>query len=87
MAVARRKCLNCPDNIFCYICASFTVPSQRINISDCVMKLYLAYFQVRLGDQDKFWAQHQVCKPCIENLREWTMGKREKMTFSIPIVW
>ena len=66
MADARRKCLNSPE-AFCYICGSFTVPSQRMNISDFVM-VYLAYFQVRLGDQDKSWAPHQVCKHCVENL-------------------
>ena len=76
MADARRKCKNSPD-AFCYICGSFTVPSQRMNISDFLKKVYLADFQVRLGDQDKYWALHQVCKPCVENLRQWTKEKRE----------
>ena len=75
MADARRKCLNSPD-AFCYICGSFTVPSQRMNISDFV-KVYLAYFHVRLGDQHKSWAPHQLYKPSVENLRQWTKGKRE----------
>ena len=41
MADARRKCLNSPD-AFCYICGSFTVPSQRMNISDFVKKVLLS---------------------------------------------
>lgn len=86
MATARRKCVNTPD-AFCYICGNFTVPSQRANISDFVKRAYLAYFKVKLGDQDKPWAPHKVCKPCIENLRQWTKGKREKLAFGIPMVW
>ncbi|XP_066953419.1 uncharacterized protein [Macrobrachium rosenbergii] len=31
-ATSHRKCLNNPDS-FCYICGSFTIPSQRANIS------------------------------------------------------
>ncbi len=47
MAAARRKCLNSPD-AFCYICGSFIVPSQRINISDFVNKVYLVTFKLDL---------------------------------------
>ena len=32
---------------------------------------YLAYFKVMLGDQDKAWAPHIVCKQCVEHLRQW----------------
>lgn len=86
MAAARRQCLNSP-NAFCYICGNFTLFSQRMTITDFVKKVYFAYFKVILGDQDKSWAPHQVCKPCVENLRQWTKGKRVKMAFGIPMIW
>lgn len=86
MASIRRKCLNSPDS-FCYICGSFTVPSQRMNISEFVKRAYLAYFKLKVGDQDKSWAPHNVCKPCVENLRQWTKGRRKQLSFGIPMVW
>ena len=41
---------------------------------------------MKLGDQDKHWAPHIVCRPCVETLRAWTHGKK-KMRFGIPMVW
>ena len=86
MASSRRKCLNSPDP-FCYICGSFAAPSQRKDISDFVKSAYLAYFKVRLGDQDKSWAPHQVWKTCLEHLRQWTKGTRDRLKFGIPMIW
>lgn len=83
---SRRKCLNSPDS-FCYICGCFTIPSQRTNISTFVRQAYLAYFKVRIGDQDKSWAPHKVCKQCVESLRMWTKGTRGKLPFGIPMIW
>ena len=85
-ATSRRKCLNNPDS-FCYICGSFTIPSQRANISAFVKQAYFAYFKLKLCDQDKIWAPHKVCKQCVESLRMWTKGTREKLAFGIPMVW
>ena len=39
-----------------------------------------------MGDQDKSWAPHNVCKPCVENLPQWTKGTRKQLSFSIPMV-
>ena len=50
-------------------------------------KAYLAYFGVKLGDQDKNWASHQVCRTCVENLRQWTKQKRQTIGFAVPMVW
>ncbi|XP_069623312.1 uncharacterized protein [Ranitomeya imitator] len=83
---SRRKCLSNPDS-FCYICGVFTIPVQRANISAFVKQAYFAYFKVKLGDQDKPWAPHMVCKQCVEGLRMWTKGTREKLAFGIPMVW
>ena len=41
---------------------------------------------IKLGDQDKSWAPHMVCKACTETLRGWTNGKRS-LKFGISMVW
>ena len=55
MSSTRRCCKMKPDS-FCYICGKYTFDKQKKNITDFVKKAYLAYFGVRLGDQDKLWA-------------------------------
>ena len=82
----RRKCKLDP-NIFCYICGCFATPKQRTKITDFVKKAYAAYFGMKLGDQEKSWAPHSVCRPCVENLRQWTKGKRSSVGFGIPMAW
>ena len=82
---SRRKCVTSPDS-FCYICGSFMAPKQKRNISDFVKRAYFSYFKLKLGDQDKTWAPHKVCHSCEESLRQWTKGK-DKISFSIPMVW
>ena len=81
----RRKRKNNP-NLFCYICGKYMLPKQRANITEFVKK---AYFGVKLGDQDKPWAPHCVCKFCVEHLlREWTKGKgKTGLTFGVLMVW
>ena len=83
---SRRKCKLNP-NVFCYICGSFTVSKRRQGITEFVKKAYLAYFRVKLGDQDKNWPPHQVCRTCVENLRQWTKQKRKSKGFAVPMVW
>ena len=82
----RGKC-NHHQDIFCYICGCFALPKQRANITNFVRRAYLAYFGMKLGDQDKSWAPHSVCRTCVENLRQWTKGKRKCLSFGIPMVW
>ena len=77
MATLRRKCISNPDH-FCYICGSYTVPRNWRNITDLVKRLYLAYFKMKLGDQDKVWAPHIVCETCLANLRSCSRSKRKK---------
>ena len=83
---SRRKCLNHPDK-FCYICGEFCTSENRKSVTDFVQQAYLAYFDCRLGDQDKEWAPHIVCKCCTEHLREWTKGKRKGLSFGVPMIW
>ena len=42
---------------------------------------------MKLGDQDKDWAPHMVCKSCTECLRQWSKGKKISLKFGIPIIW
>ena len=86
MSFQRRKCKT-DTNCFCYICGSFTTPKQRSTISEFTKKAYHAYFGVKLGDQDKYWAPHSVCRTCVENLRQWTKGTRKGLTLRIPMIW
>ena len=50
-------------------------------------KAYLVYFGVKVGDQDKNWAPHQVCRTRVENLRQWTKQKRKIIGFAVLMVW
>ena len=86
MSSSRRRCYNDPDK-FCYICGQYTFKNQRKAITDFVRKVYIAYFKVKLGDQDKPWAPHIVCKACVENLRKWTNGTLASLKFGVPMVW
>ena len=83
---SRRSCVNNPD-MFCYICGEYTFEKNRKTISDFVRRAYLGYFGVKLGDQDRTWAPHIVCKTCTEHLRQWTNGKRKCLRFGVPMVW
>jgi hypothetical protein len=82
----RRKCVNNP-NSFCYICGQYTIKGQKRNITPLIKSLCLVYFNMRLGDQDKKFAPHILCKTCVENLRQWYKGLLPSMSFGIPIVW
>jgi len=86
MVTSRRSCLLHPD-VFCYICGEYTLKASRKPISDFVRRAYVGYFGVKLGDQDKPWAPHIVCKTCTEHLRQWTNGNRSCMKFGVPMVW
>uniref|UniRef100_A0A0K2UAY3 Putative LOC100197081 [Hydra vulgaris] n=1 Tax=Lepeophtheirus salmonis TaxID=72036 RepID=A0A0K2UAY3_LEPSM len=81
----RRKCCSDPY-IFCYICACFTLSPQRRNIAHFVESVYLAYFKVPLGDQNKKWAPYIVCTTCLETLRSLSQGKNAKLKFGVPMI-
>ena len=86
MSSSNRRCLN-DANVFCYICGEVTLTHNRRMINDHLKKLYLAYFGVHLGDQDKSWAPHIACHTCREHLRQWSQGTRKGLSFGIPMVW
>ena len=64
-----RSCKNDPDR-FCYICGEWKTVDNRKSITDFVRKAYYAYSGIKLGDQDKPWAPHVVCKAYVERLRQ-----------------
>ena len=84
--MASRGCKNSAD-IFCYICGSYAVKKQQQNITSFVKQAYETYFGIKLGDQDKSWAPHRVCRTCVESLRHWSKGKKRALPFAIPMVW
>ena len=86
MSSRSRGCTNDP-NIFCYICGEYVVKSQRQNITNFVKNVYYAYFGIKLGDQDKTWAPHKVCRSCVKSLRRWSKGKQKSISFGVPMVW
>src|SRR6218665_182180 len=43
--------------------------------------VYIAYFGVTVGNQDKSWAPHRVCSSCVEGLCMWSEGKVESFRF------
>ena len=86
MSIKRRQYRNNPD-VFCYICGEYMMAKCRFNVRDFTKRAYEAYFGIRLGDQDKSWAPHKVCKHCTEMLRFWTQGKVNSMRFGVPVVW
>ena len=67
MASRSRSCKNHPDS-FCYICGEFKITDERNRVTKFIQKAYHVYFGVQLGDQDKTWAPHVVCKTCVEHL-------------------
>lgn len=84
--ISNRRCRSSP-NSFCYICGNYVVKKQKRNITTFVKKVYFAYFGVKLGDQDKAWAPHTVCCICIEELRQWSQGKKKSFRFGVPMIW
>ena len=86
MSSKRRQCQNHPD-VFCYICGECKLVKYRFNVRDFTKRAYEAYFGIKLGDQDKSWAPHKVCRQCTETLRCWTQGKATSMRFRVFMVW
>jgi len=52
-----------------------------------IKKAYHLYFGCKLGEQDKKWAPHTVCKSCAIRLGGWINCKGMTMPFAIPVVW
>jgi hypothetical protein len=63
------------------------IKKHQRNITGFIRKVYYAYFGVKLGDQDKSRAPHNVCYICVEDLRKWSKGKKKAFRFGVPMIW
>ena len=72
---------------FCSICSEFKIADKINRVTEFIQKAFHAYFGVQLGDQDKPWAPHVVCKTCIEHLRQRTQGSQKALKFGILMIW
>lgn len=81
------RCKNSPDG-FCYICGRYWAVKQTLtSITGYIKQLYLAYFGMKVRNQDKSWVPHKVCKPCFNYLSSWFKGKKAALPFGIPMIW
>ena len=60
---------------------------NRNPVTKFIKRAYHTYVGMKLGDQDKAWAPHMVCKTCTEYLRRWINGKKSCLKFGIYTVW
>ena len=51
-----------------------------------VKKMFLIYFGCPLGDQDKTWAPHKICKKCCLGLFSWLNKRSSFMPFVITMI-
>ena len=66
---------------------SLQAKKQQRNITRDIRKMYAAYFGCPLGDQDKTWAPHKLCKICCLGLHNWLNKRPPSMPFSVPMIW
>jgi len=67
------------------MCGEVTLASQRRSITYLIKKAYHLYFGCKLGDQDKKWAPHIVCKACAICLGGWINRKGMAMPFAVGV--
>ena len=84
---SRSRCHKNQPDCFCYISREYKTVDNRKLMTDVVWKAYHIYFRIKLGDQDKSWDPHVVCKTCVERLRQWVSGTRQSVGFGIPMAW
>jgi len=78
------SCVNSAD-LFCYVCGEVMLASQRRSITPLIKKMYHLYFGYKLGDQDKKWALHIVCKSCAVCLGGWIIVREWRC--HLPFQW
>ena len=42
---------------------------------------------MQLGDQQKDFAPHTICKQCVNRFSMWANGKPNAFTFTTPMAW
>ena len=58
-----------------------------MQITPLIKERFHKNFKMKIGDQDKSFAPHIVCKKCSSNLSMWSAGKLKKLPFSTPMSW
>ena len=81
-----RKCKNNKDS-FCYTCGEFVFKENRKTIDEFYKKAYYTYFKIKLGDQDKTWAPHIICKSCKKAYDSGRQAEETALKFGIPMIW
>jgi len=82
--MARR--LDCNAQFFCYICGKFSTSRNLKSITPLIEQRYNQYFHpVKLGDQNKYFAPHQVCSQCVGGLSYW--ANKQKRCKYFPFDW
>ncbi|GFT03167.1 hypothetical protein NPIL_305521 [Nephila pilipes] len=81
-----------PEERFRFPIRSIKAPAQcrefsMRNITDSARQLYLAYFGMKLPDQDKSWALHKVCVHCLNDLHFCLKGKKTALRLRIHVTW
>lgn len=72
--------MHCPNRLF-----------YKTGLPDCsakityFMKAYHVYLRVKLGNQDKSFANHIYCKTCVENLQDFKGTRKEAICYLWPI--
>ena len=74
-------------NRFRYICGELTFAKEKRSITSHIKKMYKAYFECYLGDQDKSWAPHVSCLTCVKTLSAWYAEKDVHIQFGVPMIW
>ena len=74
--------MNSADRFF-YVCGEVTLASRRCSITRMIKKAYHPYVGCKLGDQDKKWAPHIVCKSCAIHLGGWINRKGMAVPFAV----
>ena len=65
--MSARQC-KIDTNRFCYICGELTFAKEKCSITNHIKKVYKAYFDCYLRDQDKSWASQVCCFTCVKTL-------------------
>ena len=83
-----RQCKTDPNKILCYICEELTFAKEKRRIISHIKKMYKAYFNCYLRDQDKSWAPNVCCLTRVKTISAWYAGKNVHMKFVVLImIW
>ena len=80
-----RQCKNDP-NRFCYIYGELTFAKEKRSITSHIKKLYKAYFDCGIEDQDKSWAYYVCSLTCVKTLNTWYARKNVHMKFGVLMI-